>query len=308
MARKGILLESVMLKTYKAIAFVLFFIPALSRAVDLQPNDVVAPTPDKTFVMLSYFGTENRTFYKNGTTVSTPSLQNPVLESNSIILRTARSYTALGMPAISFIQIPYTKLEPSGSLSNLSGASGIGDITFATALWPYANRETRTYLGLAGYLTVPVGNYSNNQVLNLGENRYRLDLQLGFQTPIVGNLDGMIAFDTRWFGANISCAALCGLQQNSTLNQKPLSTLQLGPIYKINQTFTVGASYFYVSGGSTTINDIAQNNDIQTQRFLLSLQAYTDFGRFSLQYGRDMETVNGYAQSRVLALRYMRSF
>ena len=51
-----------------------------------------------------------------------------------------------------------------------------------------------------------------------------------------------------------------------------------------------------------------QNNEIKTQRFLLGLHAYTDVGRFSLQYGRDMETVNGFEQTRVLAFRYMRSF
>ena len=75
-----------------------------------------------------------------------------------------------------------------------------------------------------------------------------------------------------------------------------------------DKTFTAGASYFYVSGGGTTTNGISQNNEIKTQRFLLGLHAYTDVGRFSLQYGRDMETVNGFEQTRVLAFRYMRSF
>ena len=118
----------------------------------------------------------------------------------------------------------------------------------------------------------------------------------------------MIAVDTQWFGANNSCVAACAATTNVTLNQKPLTTLQVGPVYKINQTFTAGASYFYVNGGGTTTNGAYQNNEIKTQRFLLSLLAYTDAGRFSLQYGRDMETTNGFIQSRVLALRYMISF
>jgi hypothetical protein len=118
----------------------------------------------------------------------------------------------------------------------------------------------------------------------------------------------MIAVDTRWYGANSSCAAACSSATKVTLNQKPITTLQLGPIYKINQTFTAGASYFYVHGGGTTTNGVYQNNEIKTQRFLLSLLAYTDVGRFSVQYGRDIETVNGFTQSRLLALRYMISF
>jgi hypothetical protein len=292
----------------RSVVFCLLLLPALARAIDLQPNDVVAPPPDKTFAMLSYFGTENRTFYKNGSAVSTPSLRDPRIENNSAILRLARSYSLLGLPAVSFVQVPYSDLQTGGSLSSLRGASGVADVSLATAIWPYANRDTRTYFGVMGFLTLPTGNYANDRVFNLGENRYRLDLQLAFQTPIAGNLDGMIAVDTRWFGANSSCAAACSSATNVTLNQKPLTTLQLGPIYKFNQTFTAGASYFYVNGGGTTTNGFYQNNEIKTQRFLLSLQAYTDVGRFSLQYGRDMETANGFSQSRLLALRYMISF
>jgi len=76
--------------------------------------------------------------------------------------------------------------------------------------------------------------------------------------------------------------------------QKPLPTTQLGPIWRINQTFTVGASYFYVAGGATTINSRHQNNAVNTQRFLLSNQVHTPIGRISLEYGRDMEIKNGF--------------
>jgi hypothetical protein len=142
----------------------------------------------------------------------------------------------------------------------------------------------------------------------MGENRYKTAFQMGFQKPIAGNLDGMLAVDTMWFGGNSQCAAACGSATKVPLTQKPLTTTQLGPIYKINQTFTVGASYFYVAGGATSINNSYQNNVINTQRFLLSGLAYTDIGRFSLQYGRDMGIQNGFIQTQVLAIRYMKSF
>jgi hypothetical protein len=131
---------------------------------------------------------------------------------------------------------------------------------------------------------------------------------MGFQTPITSNVDGMIAVDTMWFGGNSQCGAACGLTNNGSLSQKPLTTTQLGPIYRINQIFTVGASYFYVAGGATSINNNYQNNVVNTQRFLLSAQAHTPIGRFSLQYGRDMEIKNGFAQTRVLAVRLAKEF
>ena len=56
----------------RAIVCVPLLIPVLAQAIDLQPNDIVAPAPDKTFAMLSYYGTENRTFYRNGSAASGP--------------------------------------------------------------------------------------------------------------------------------------------------------------------------------------------------------------------------------------------
>jgi hypothetical protein len=161
---------------------------------------------------------------------------------------------------------------------------------------------------LAGYLISPTGSYSSQRAFNTGESRFRTDLQLGFQTPITNSIDGMIAVDTMWFGGNSQCASACGLASNGSLTQKPLTTTQLGPIYRINQIFTVGASYFYVAGGATSINNNYQNNVVNTQRFLLSGQAHTAIGRISLQYGRDMEMKNGFVQTRLLALRLMKEF
>ena len=63
-----------------------------------------------------------------------------------------------------------------------------------------------------------------------------------------------------------------------------------------------------MAGGAISINNAYQNNVVNTQRFLFSGLAYTDFGRFSLQYGRDMGIQNGFVQTRVLAIRYMKAF
>ena len=193
-------------------------------------------------------------------------------------------------------------------MSTYPGASGIGDVVLASALWPYSNRDTRKYFGMAGYLSLPTGSYNSQQVFNVGENRYKYDVQMGYQQPIIENLDGMIAVDTMWFGGNSQCAAACLSATNTSLNQKPLTTTQLGPIYKVNQTYTLGASYFYVAGGATTIGNTYQNNVANTQRYLLSALAYYPFGRISLQYGRDMEIKNGFVETRRFIVRFATEF
>ena len=291
----------------------LLFQPLIAWAIDLQPNDVVAPLPDKNYLMVSYVSTENTNFYKNGSVVSAGPYKNPVIDTNSAVLRGSRTYSISDLPAVSYVQLPYTITKPAGSLAAYPGNSGIGDLTFATAIWPYSNRETRTYLGIAGYLITPTGSYSGQRPLNVGENRFKSDIQIGFQRPITESVDGVIAVDTMWFGGTSQCAAACSQSLSATsptvpLAQKPLTTTQLGPIYNINKIFTVGASYFYVAGGATAINNDYQNNVVNTQRFLLSGLAHTPIGRFSLQYGRDMEIKNGFYQPRVLAVRFAKEF
>lgn len=293
-----------MFRTRLPILLLALFTPFMAWAIDLQPNDIVAPLPNKNYVTVSYLNTENNTLYRNGSVVTS----GPVIDTQSAIFRGTRSYDLGSLPAVSFIQLPYGSIQPGGSLANQASATGIGDLTIATAIWPYHNRATRTYLGLAGYLISPTGSYSSQRAFNVGENRFRTDLQMGFQTPITSNIDGMIAVDTMWFGGNSQCATACGLSTNGSLTQKPLTTTQLGPIYRINEIFTVAASYFYVAGGATSVNNTYRNDVANTQRFLLSGQAHTPIGRVSLQYGRDTEIKNGYAQTRLLAIRLMKEF
>jgi len=292
----------------KLILGILFLYPILGWGIDLQPNDIVAPLPDKRLVQITYYNTENTTYFKNGSAVSNSPFASPVVDAQSVIPRFTGTYTLANLPGASFVQLPYGTVRPAGSLSGSPSDTGIGDISLATAIWPYSNRETRTYFGLAAYLTIPTGGYSSMQPFNMGGNRYTTDIQMGYQQPIIGSLDGMIAIDTMWYGGNSKCSVACLSSTNVTLNQKPITTTQVGPIYKINQMFTVSAQYYYVAGGATSINNVYQNNVINTQRFMLSSLMHTDIGRFSLQYGRDMGLQNGLIQTRVLALRYMKSF
>lgn len=300
------------MRILRSFALALMVLPLNALAIDLQPNDIVAPFPGKNHAMVSYLNTDNSTYYRNGSvqgsTRATRQFASPDIGTQSAILRLLTSYNLQNLPAVSYLQLPYGTIKPAGSLAMYPADTGIGDLTIATAIWPYHDRENRRYLGIAGYLTAPTGSYNSQRPFNMGENRYKSDIQMGYQQPIIGNLDGMVAVDTMWFGGNSQCAAACSSSTITSLSQKPLTTTQLGPIYKFNQTYTVGASYFYVAGGATTIGNTYQNNVVNTQRFLLSALAYYPFGRISLQYGRDMEIKNGFVETRRFIARYTTEF
>ena len=283
---------------------VLSVLSSHALAIDLQPNDIVAPAPGRTAISISYVNAQNTTLYVN----NVPTGASPNLESNLGIVRLGHTYTIGSLPAVSYVQMGGGTLSPDGSLSAYSASQGMTDTTIATAIWPYANHTTRTYFGVAAYLSLPTGEYSSTKAFNLGNNRYSQALQLGYQRPITKSVDGAFAFDTVWYGANSQCAAACSSATNLQFTQKPLYSSQIGPIYRINQTYTVAATYVYATGGETAFNGIERNNTVVTQRYFVSGVAYTQIGRFMLQYGNDIATMNGFMESRRVALRYTKAF
>lgn len=286
------------------VSLVLLLVSGYALAIDLQPNDIVAPEPGRTAVTVSYINAQNNNLYVNNVSTGT----SPNLESNLGLVRLGHTYMIGSLPAVSYVQTGGGTLSPDGSLSAFPASQGMTDTTVATAIWPYANRTTRTYLGVAAYLFLPTGEYSNTKAFNLGSNRYSQALQLGYQRPITKNIDAAFAFDTVWYGSNSQCAAACSSLRNLQLTQKPLYSTQIGPIYRINQTYTVAATYVYVTGGETAFNGIERNNTVVTQRYFVSGVAHTKMGRFMLQYGNDIATMNGFMESRRLTLRYTKAF
>jgi hypothetical protein len=285
----------------------LFALSGLFRsvlAIDLQPGDIVAPPPNITVVTISYVNSQNNDLFRNSVNTGA----DPKLESNSVFFRLTHTYTIGSLPAVSFVQTGTGALSTDGSLAAFPGSRGMTDSSIVTAIWPYSNHATRTYLGLAAYLFLPTGEYSNAKAFNVGSNRYSQALQIGYQRPITNNIDAAVAVDSTWFGANSACAAACLSNQNLQLTQKPLYTAQAGPIYKINQTYTVGATYVYVTGGETAWNGVERNNTLVTQRYFVSGVAHTRVGRFTVQYGNDIATMNGFMESNRFIVRYAKAF
>jgi hypothetical protein len=285
----------------------LFALSGLFRAafaIDLQPGDIVAPPPNITVATISYVNSQNNDLFQNSVNLG----GDPKLESNAVFVRLTHTYTIGSLPAVSFVQTGTGSLSTDGSLAAFPGSKGMTDSSIVTAIWPYSNPATRTYFGVAGYLFLPTGEYSNTKPFNLGSNRYAQALQMGYQRPITNNIDAAVAIDSTWFGANSACAAACSSNQNLQLTQKPLYTAQAGPIYKINQTFTVGATYVYVTGGETAWNGVERNNAVVTQRYYVSGVAHTRVGRFTMQYGNDITTMNGFMESNRFIVRYAKAF
>ena len=160
-------------------------------AIDLQPGDVIAPKPGFNSMQVSYQYSEKNDYYLHGEKVAAY----PQISSSIYALRLGRSFELAQLPAYFYAQLPFGAVHPQGGFSS---DSGLGDTSMALAVWPYANRETKTYFGVAGYLVAPTGSYDSKQVFNMGENRYKTALQVGYDVPVADKLAFMAAFDAVW--------------------------------------------------------------------------------------------------------------
>lgn len=281
------------------VSCLLALLPSVASAIDLHPNDIIAPPPGIQMIQINHQRIERTDFYKN----NAKTLTGGSIDSSLTQLRYGRSFELGARPAYFYVQAPITDISTSGTSTSLSSNSGAGDTSFAFALWPYANRETEKYMGVAAYLTVPTGSYDSSKSLNPGENRYRWALQAGYEQLISKRVYWMSAFDTLWFGENNDHATTHTVQK-----QKALYSAQTAFTYKINSTYSTAVGYFYSTGGESNLNGMSRDDRIQNQRYQITGTAKLPFGRISLQYGQELRTKNGFIEDSRWIIRYSRFF
>ncbi|MDH4226932.1 MAG: transporter [Deltaproteobacteria bacterium] len=270
-----------------------------SYAIDLQPGEIRAPKPGMNIIQASYFLSERGDLYVD----KEKQPGNPEIVAQQFLLRYGRSFEIFGHPGVTYVQSSTGYVHPGGSLSKYEGDSGFGDTTLAFGVWPYANQDTKSYVAVAAYLTVPTGSYSHERLFNMGENRYRPALQVGFHAPFIGGLEWMGALDAVWYQTNPDYGS-----QRKNLAQDALYSGQLGFMYNVTSAFSAAATYFYSAGGETSLDGVGRNDDLRQNRYMLTGIAKFPFGRVTLQYGGDITTRNGFFEKYKLIVRYTKVF
>jgi hypothetical protein len=272
-------------------------------AIDLQPNDARPPLPGISSLQVTYQHSERGDFYKNGDKVAT----DRQISSDLYLWRVGHSFEIANHPAYLYLQVPTGAVHPEKSLAPLGGDSGVGDATFLLAFWPYSNRETKTYLGLGAYLSLPTGSYDKNRYFNVGENVYKTALQVAYQQSIIDKLNVMAAFDVVWASNNAeyrlpASVAIGKLEQSAQYNTQVVLN------YEVSPTYDLAIGYYYSLGAEATINGLNQDNEKNVHRYQVFANAKYPIGRFTLQYGSDIKTENGYFEDHRLMLRYLKAF
>ena len=269
-----------------------FSIPAW--AIDLQPGDATAPPPGLRSVQLSYLNAER------------VGARNAKIDQTQVQFRYVQAFEVNQQPALFYLHTGTGRNDPSGALAPSPADNGMIDTTLVFAYWPYVDKASNTSVAVAGYLITPTGSYSSDRAINMGENRYRWAGQIAYQTRIAPSLNWMAAFDTLWFGKNDESRSLTN--RLGALEQKALYSAQTGLLYKLNNTYSFAAAYFYTEGGETIFSGTANNDSIKSHRYQLSGIGNYSFGRLTLQYGQDIDNNAALEDKQRIFLRYTKFF
>lgn len=190
------------------------------------------------------------------------------LNADLYILRYARSFAIDGRnSAIQLIQ-PYADVSASFDDARLfdgtkhNGGMADTQVVFVHNLFggpaltkqEFATWTPETFLTAAVWVTTPTGDYDKNRVINIGANRWIFKPEVAFGTPVGPTWLELNAY-VSLYGDNDD------YQGDSTLEQKPLYTIEGHYSYSFNRALWVSLDTTYSKGGETQINGVNQDNE-----------------------------------------------
>ena len=285
-----------------ATSLLAFGFSATAAVNDVLPADFFPlATGTTTFAMYAY----DRQFsgpYRHGN-----KLLDGELSSQIIALRAGHFIELGGMPVSLVMVLPWSQNAVSPApLARALGeeARGLGDLRFGATGWLLANRESGEYLGLTGLAFLPTGNYDSRQVLNAGENRYKLTLNGGWIKPLGHGFIIELLPEIAWFGDNTDYIG------GRTLAQKTAYAVSSYLRYRANQNWQLHLGGQVNRGGETRINDVDQNNAPDNSRLMLGTTYLTDdkSHQWIIRVARDVEIKNGFKTNSEIILRYLKMF
>ena len=199
--------------------------------------------------------------------------------------------------------LPFGHVSGHDDASPLGSADGIGDLILAAPVKLRLN-DARDTLSLTPYLFVPTGNYDRDDPLNIGENRWKFELQGAY----VKHFDEHWALDlvggATWYGDNDDYGPA-----SQRLEQDVSYAAQIMARYMPDAatTFAIGVGHTW--GGETEIEQLNQDNRLGTTNLRLTATRFvTPKDQVQVQLGRDLAVENGPKEDLRVNLRYAHIF
>jgi hypothetical protein len=194
--------------------------------------------------------------------------------------------------------------QASTPLSSFVGktASGLGDLRLGTAFWFHADRVNRNYALASLFVVLPTGDYSSAQTLNIGENRVKTILSMGWMQTLNQRWVLELAPEVAFFGDNPDYRYLNATKRLS----QDIAYAATGSLrYKFTPSFHVYASAQLNRGGATQLDgDTYTGAPNNTRAMVGALLLTADNSQLQLRYAQDTQWSNGFRNEGEFALRW----
>ena len=209
--------------------------------------------------------------YVTGGVVTEPSiaLENADIQSHVAFLAYARALDVWGMSGKFDVSLPYAGTSGSAELNGQfheRDVSGFGDprlrfsVNFygapALSLEEFAHYKQDLVIGASLQVTVPVGQYDADKLLNTGTNRWSIKPELGISKAL-GPLTLELAAGATFYTDNDD------FFDGKTRAQDPLYSVQGHAIYNFRSDIWIAVDGTYYTGGRTTIDGV-ESDDLQS--------------------------------------------
>ena len=283
------------------VAFVVSGVAATARAQDMEPRAYANTPVGINFLGLSYG-------YSSGGVSADPAvpLEDANLDLHVLNLSYARSFAMFGQSAKAGIILPYSWLSGSAVFDGTPVSrefSGLIDPVLkistnlvgapALTLEEFPSYTQNWILGVSLSMSVPLGRYDEDRLVNLGTNRWSFKPEIGVSK--------------RWGPVTVDAATSVRLYTDNdeflghhTREQAPLYAIQTHLIYAFPIGAWVAFDATWYGGGHTTIDGESKDDRQGNSRLgatgvlplsrHLSLQVYASTG-VSARTGTDFDTV-----------------
>jgi hypothetical protein len=276
--------------------------PAVAPAQDIEPRAYSNIPLGVNFVGVGYA-------HSTGALAADPSLpiDNAELRTDALLFGYARGIAVGGQSGKVDVVLPYVWLDGTAEIAGepeRRRVSGFGDprvrISWnllgapALTLPEFASYRQETIVGLSLQASLPLGQYDESRVVNLGSNRWWLKPELGM-SHVEGPWTFELAGSATIFGEN---SDFLGGQSRE---QDPIYSLQGGVVYGFARGVWVALHGNYYTGGRTRVDGV-EGDDLQQNSALRLTAAWPLNARDSVKFfvstgvstrtGTDFDTVS----------------
>jgi len=245
----------------------LLFVIVRADAGEIEPRAYVNTPVGVNFLLMGYTYTDGGL----ATTASSP-IKDAELTMHTGILAYARSLDVCGKSGKFDVILPYSELSGS-ALVNGHGRerhiSGLNDPRFrftvnfygapALSLADFSTYQQDVLIGASIQMSAPIGQYDQNKLVNLGNNRWWAKPDIGI-SKAWGSFTLEFSTGVTLFTDNDDYLG------SRTLEQAPLLTSQVHATYNLDHGIWVALSGTYDYGGRTTIDGTRSNDRADNSR------------------------------------------